>query len=272
MTTLPDFLIIPTILLTDENIQPLDREVFGIIYWTTKLKNEKCTMTNRTIADLLRAKPSSVSHAVNRLVLGKYVSSVINPKTHQRKELRPLISFSAISENNENYNPSSKKQGFEDEVLTLAQKSYPLAQKSEGVSSVEHDTTNKNINKNNKEDKYINIFANKKENAGAEKTTGSSLFDQQIDKQIIAYCQREQKLDKGFVNYASQLVALKKIRSARYTTDDIYFVINEMVADPYWSTRPFDLFKVSNQMHYFLNRTVYFDQKKGGGSRNGRLF
>jgi hypothetical protein len=89
---LPDFIIIPSILIKDRELQPLDREVYGIIYWAVKLKNEKCTMSNQTIADLLGASLSGIANALVRLKKKEYINVVLDKNNH-RVELIPLISF-----------------------------------------------------------------------------------------------------------------------------------------------------------------------------------
>ena len=81
-------------------------------------------------------------------------------------------------------------------------------------------------------------------------------------RDIITYCKEKQNLSNEFVNYVKQTTAVKKILSAKYSLDDIRFVIDEMCGDPYWSSNPFDLMSVANQMHRYMNRIVIF--KKGG--------
>lgn len=90
--TLPDYLLIPSILIKDKNLQPLDREVYGLIYWITKLKNEKCTASNRTLGELLNATPMSISNSLARLKRGNYIKLEMTQDSH-RSEIIPLISF-----------------------------------------------------------------------------------------------------------------------------------------------------------------------------------
>ncbi len=90
---LPDFLIIPSILVVDREIQPLDREVYGLIYWYTKLKLQKCILSNQSIADYLGYSKDGVAHALSRLTQKGYVVSIKNDLS-QRTELVPTVAFS----------------------------------------------------------------------------------------------------------------------------------------------------------------------------------
>lgn len=89
---LPDFLIIPCVLIVDKTLQPLDREVYGLIYWASKLKNEKCTFSNKTIAELLQVNEGSVSHSLTRLKRQRYIHIVFSA-TKERLEIAPLVFF-----------------------------------------------------------------------------------------------------------------------------------------------------------------------------------
>ena len=71
-------------------------------------------------------------------------------------------------------------------------------------------------------------------------------------------------MEKPFVNFAKQTTALKKIFMAGYSESDIRFTIDEMWKDQYWHDNTFDLMSVANNIHRYLNRTVYF--KKGGSN------
>jgi hypothetical protein len=89
---LPDFLIIPSILIMDKNLQPLDGQVYGVIYWYTKLYMKKCILSNAKIAELLGANPQSISNSITRLVRGKYVIAPRDDYNH-RLELIPTLAF-----------------------------------------------------------------------------------------------------------------------------------------------------------------------------------
>lgn len=89
---LPDFLIIPSDILEDSNLTPLDGYVYGLVYWYTKLKLEKCIASNAQIARMLGASPSGVSHSLTKLSRKGFIKVILDD-FNQRKEIVPLISF-----------------------------------------------------------------------------------------------------------------------------------------------------------------------------------
>ena len=124
----PDFLTIPLILIQDKDIRPLDREVYAIVYWAVRLKNEKCTMSNTTIADCLGASPSGVANALVRLNNKHYIKTIYkDDNKKERLEIIPLIFFARAGK------PYSNEYTW-------------FTQMSKGVYSNEEQ--NKNINKN----------------------------------------------------------------------------------------------------------------------------
>ncbi len=116
--------MIPSIVVLDKEVQPLDMLVYGVIYWATKLKNEKCTMGNQTIGECLGASSGAVSNSLGRLHKKKYVRVILGNQ-RQRLEIIPLVYMT--------HNPTSVDDGGCHQ--TMAE-----------VPSV--DEQNKNINKN----------------------------------------------------------------------------------------------------------------------------
>jgi hypothetical protein len=64
---LPDFLIIPYQVITDRQLQPTDRILYGLIYWYQHMKLEKCVASNQTLAELLNVDITSVEKGLQRL-------------------------------------------------------------------------------------------------------------------------------------------------------------------------------------------------------------
>lgn len=89
----PDFFIVPSQIALNPNLQPLDGYVYAVIYWYKKMRNEKCTASNRHIARLLNSSPSGVANALVRLKREGFIEVVINEETSQREELIPLLFF-----------------------------------------------------------------------------------------------------------------------------------------------------------------------------------
>lgn len=98
MIKLPDFILIPYQLLEDEEISLIDERLYGIIYWLTKLKNEKCTASNITLADLVKTSPQTISNSLVKLDEKKYIQRIFKDKNKRhRKEIIPLVVFSRIT-------------------------------------------------------------------------------------------------------------------------------------------------------------------------------
>lgn len=138
---LPDFLIIPSILIRDEKLQPLDREIYGIIYWASNLDLGKCILSNKEIANLLDCYVTSVSHSLKRLHSGKYVEVIKNIPIGGRAEIIPLISFSrhaqmdkgvAQMDNRSIYNTNINKEyiSIQDTNITTKKNKKPSSKNS----------------------------------------------------------------------------------------------------------------------------------------------
>jgi len=99
----PDFIIIPHQLILDENLQPLDRILYGVIYWLVHLKGEKCTASNPTLKELCGAKNSlTIANSLVRLERRGYIlRRFFDDKKRQRKEIIPLVRFIGVSLNND---------------------------------------------------------------------------------------------------------------------------------------------------------------------------
>lgn len=80
---LPDFLITPRQLIEDKNIQPLDEKIYGVIYWTTNFKLQKCTLSNNSFAEILHANEKSISNSISRLQRAGYISIAYHGKVRE---------------------------------------------------------------------------------------------------------------------------------------------------------------------------------------------
>lgn len=98
--TLPDFLIIPSAIIEDLELQPLDGYVYGLVYWYKRLKLQKCIASNEQMAEMLHVKNSrSISNSLTRLKRKGYVEVVMDKKLNQRLEIIPLVSFTRTEAN-----------------------------------------------------------------------------------------------------------------------------------------------------------------------------
>lgn len=95
---LPDFIIIPYPLLEDEEITLIDERLYGIIYWFTKLKNEKCTASNPTLADLVKTTSTTIQNSLTKLeTKGYIVRKFKDAARRHRSEIIPLVVFHKVS-------------------------------------------------------------------------------------------------------------------------------------------------------------------------------
>jgi len=96
---LPDFLIIPSQIILDKNLTPLDGQVYGLVYWYTKLRLQKCIASSEHLGKMLHTSEGSVQNSINRLIRYNYLQSIYDRQNH-RRELIPLISFGSTTSNN----------------------------------------------------------------------------------------------------------------------------------------------------------------------------
>lgn len=92
---LPDFLVIPYQLLNDDSITLTDERLYAVIYWFTKLKNERCTASNETLAKLIKSTPQTVKNSLTKLEQRKYIKRIMDDQNH-RKEIIPLLVFARV--------------------------------------------------------------------------------------------------------------------------------------------------------------------------------
>ena len=94
----PDFLQIPSQVYSCRNLSGIDMMVYGLIYWYTKLKLERCIASNQTFADILGVSTKKISDSITRLVREGFVSAVYSDTLKRnRDELIPLVVFKKIS-------------------------------------------------------------------------------------------------------------------------------------------------------------------------------
>jgi hypothetical protein len=91
ITDLPDFIQIPAILIKDRKLHQLDWLVYGVVYFFTKMKLQKCILSNAGIAVMVHSTPGSVANSLSRLKSRHYVKIVLEKRT--RKEIIPLVFY-----------------------------------------------------------------------------------------------------------------------------------------------------------------------------------
>lgn len=97
MHNAPDFIQIPNQVFMDRELSGIDMLTYGLVYWYTKLKNEKCYASNKTFSDLLGVQPRKVSEAISRLQKQGYINVVYKDKSKRhRVEIIPLVIYKKI--------------------------------------------------------------------------------------------------------------------------------------------------------------------------------
>lgn len=111
--TQPDFIMIPTQLLSDSSLQPSDRILFGYIYWMTKLALMKCVASNETLSELTGFSERNIRISLDRLEQQGYVGRIYKGEgKRNRLEIIVTVAFSAVTVNNEGTGvPSRRKHG-----------------------------------------------------------------------------------------------------------------------------------------------------------------
>lgn len=89
---MPDFLIIPTVLVWDNNIRHGDAVVWAIIYWMTGFSLKKCFASNAKIAKYCNTTPNTVAQSLLRLHRGGYIE-IKHDEVGKRIEIIPTITF-----------------------------------------------------------------------------------------------------------------------------------------------------------------------------------
>lgn len=104
----PDFYIIPSVVLDNPALRPLDGKVFGVVYWLTKLKLEKCVASNRTLAFLANSTVKSVQDSLGRLEKSGVIGRIYaDPARKIRSEIVCNVSFNANVPSNKGTVPSN---------------------------------------------------------------------------------------------------------------------------------------------------------------------
>lgn len=89
---LPQLLIIPSVLLQDSDIRPIDGYVYALVYWFSKMLLQRCVASNSEMAERLGINIDTVSHALTRLARKGYVKVILGDR-NQRIEVIPMVEF-----------------------------------------------------------------------------------------------------------------------------------------------------------------------------------
>jgi len=94
----PDFLIIPGPVAFNKNLQPVDKTLYGVIYWLYSLKDGKCTASNAYLAKIVGCSSHSAQNSLTRLEKWKFLKrNYKDPKKKTRNQIIPLVDYRVSS-------------------------------------------------------------------------------------------------------------------------------------------------------------------------------
>lgn len=136
----------------------LDAILYGYIYWLTKLKNERCTASTKTLAELCKSTEGSIRVSLTALEKAGFIQRKYkddNPR-NERLEIIPLLAFGKV-----------------------------LATANRGVSHNSHEVLATVAQNKSIEEEHINTLASAREIIEVfEDTDGSSLVKPKSDPNV----------------------------------------------------------------------------------------
>lgn len=89
----PEFIPFFKHVIDHDGCTNLDAIVYGYVYWLTRLKNEKCTASNETLANLAKTTPATVQQCLNNLEKSGFIRRLYEDDDARkgRKEILPLL-------------------------------------------------------------------------------------------------------------------------------------------------------------------------------------
>lgn len=94
----PDFLIIPGPVAFNKKLQPVDKTLYGVIYWLHSLRDGKCTASNAYLAKICNCGMQSVQNSLSRLEVGKFlIRTFKDQKKKLRDQIIPLVEYGVSS-------------------------------------------------------------------------------------------------------------------------------------------------------------------------------
>lgn len=96
----PDFIIIPIQVYRNQDLEQLDRLVFGVVYWYAQLKDGKCFASNKAIAEVLEVHPDSIRNSLERLEMCSLIRRIFKDEGRRhRTEIECLLAFRWMGQN-----------------------------------------------------------------------------------------------------------------------------------------------------------------------------
>ena len=88
----PDFLIKPYEVHACKGLRPSDSDVYAVVYWFERMRGEKCTASNSTIAEVACLKERTIGAALERLEKHGFIQRVYEDKERtKRLEIKTCV-------------------------------------------------------------------------------------------------------------------------------------------------------------------------------------
>lgn len=89
---LPDFIQIPRPIMEDQKLTQLDWSVYGLIYWYSRLKLQKCILSNASFGQLTNSNSRSIQRSLARLEDQGHIVCEYNQQGTERV-IFPLVTY-----------------------------------------------------------------------------------------------------------------------------------------------------------------------------------
>jgi len=88
----PDFLIKPYEVHACKGLRPSDSDVYAVVYWFERMRGEKCTASNATIAEVACLKERTIGASLERLEKHGFILRLYEDKERtRRKEIKTCV-------------------------------------------------------------------------------------------------------------------------------------------------------------------------------------
>ena len=119
----PDFLIIPFEIIADKDVDAVGEKLYGLIYWYTKLKLERCIASNATFGQILGIGDSGIRKGLDQLEKKGYIQRVYkDAQKRNRTEIIALVTYQKM--------PATPPQLLRDATTVASNDATTVAQSS----------------------------------------------------------------------------------------------------------------------------------------------
>lgn len=102
-----DFIQTPLEVIQSDKITDGDKIIYGIIYYLSQLSDKECWASNKTISEIRKCSPSTVSHAVTRMTEAGFLT--VENKTGRKRCIKPMIVLVSTNLSRQTVQPISNK-------------------------------------------------------------------------------------------------------------------------------------------------------------------